>query len=161
TIQWLDASGGLRPLLAKPGLYTSPSFSPVGTRLAVTARDPKSQDIWTYDWTRDTMTRLTFGGGAGGSVWFPDGQHLVYFGDDGLYWIRTNGSGKPQLLVQNSSADYPQSFTPDGRWLAWGNWISPVEGDSEQWRLGKSETIQSTQSGPKFASFSPDGRWLA
>jgi serine/threonine-protein kinase len=156
TIQWLDASGSLKPLLAKPGLYNNPSFSPDGTRLALNASD----DIWTYDWNRDTLTRLTFGPGSSvHPVWFPDGRHLAYRGDDGMYWIRADGSGKPQQLGPIS--EFPRSFSPDAKWLAWGNSISPVEGDAEQWRLGKSEPVQSTQSGLSFSAFSPDGHWLA
>jgi hypothetical protein len=36
-----------------------------------------------------------------------------------------------------------------------------MEGDSEKWRLGKSDPVQNTQSGPDHAKFSPDGHWLA
>jgi serine/threonine-protein kinase len=162
TVQWLDVSGSLRPLLAKPGLYASPSFSPDGTRLALSVLEGGGQDIWTYDWKRDTMTRLTFGPGrANHPHWFPDGRHLIYVGEDGLFWIRADGSGTPQRLTQSSRSDYPASFTPDAKWLAWGRSISPVEGDPEQWQLGKSEPVQDTQSIRAYAAFSPDGHWLA
>ena len=159
TVQWLDASGSLQPLLAKPGFYVDPSFSPDGSRLAL-ATMGGDQNIWIYDWKRDTMTRLTFGSGrATHPLWFPDGRHLVYTGGGGLFWIRGDGSGKPQRLAESSGL--PTSFTPDGKWLAWGNAISPVEGGPEQWQLGKSEPVHHTQSGRPYSSFSPDGHWLA
>ena len=39
TIQWLDSSGKLEALLAKPGVYGFPRFSPDGRRLAVSVGD--------------------------------------------------------------------------------------------------------------------------
>jgi eukaryotic-like serine/threonine-protein kinase len=161
TVQWLDASGSLKPLLAKPGSYTNPSLSPDGTRLSLVVHDAASQDIWIYDWKRDTMTRLTFGTGAVHPLWFPDGRHLAYGGKGGLFWIRADGSGKPQQLTQSNSGEFPWSFTRDAKWLAWGNSISPVEGAPEQWRLGKSEPIPNTKSEARHIAFSPDGHWLA
>jgi serine/threonine-protein kinase len=138
-----------------------PHFSPDGTRLALNVREDSSQDIWIYDWKRDTMTRLTFGPKiASFPLWRPDGQHLFYREEDGLFWIRANGAGKPQRLDQGSG-QAPSSFTPDGKWLARYASIAPVEGDSEQWRLGKSEPIHDTQSGISYGAFSPDGHWLA
>jgi Tol biopolymer transport system component len=161
TVQWLDASGSIRPLLAQPGSWVDPSFSPDGTRLVLATLAGSNQDAWIYDWKRDTMTRLTFGSGlATHPVWFPDGRHLIYLGEGGLFWIRADGSGKPQHITQ-SGGGFPSSFTPDAKWLAWGSSISPVEGDPEQWRLGKAEPIQHTQSGLAYAAFSPDGHWLA
>ena len=164
TVQWLDATGGLRPLLAKPGTYKDLFFSPDGTRLALGARDGGSEDTWIYDWKRDTMTRLTFGPGrAIHAIWFPGGRHLVYLGDDGLFWMRADGSGKPQRLTQSSGGlgDLPTSFTPDAKWLAVARSILPVEGDPEQWRLGNPEPVHHTQTGYAYAAFSPDGHWLA
>ena len=116
--------------------------------------------MWIYDWKRDTMTRLTFGPRqVSGVVWRPDGQHLFYREDDDLFWIRANGAGKPEHLAKGRPREYPSSFTPDGKWLAWGNVIAPVEGESEHWRLGKLDRILNSQA--PNAAFSPDGHWLA
>src|SRR5262249_5310614 len=110
TVQWLDASGRFQPLLVKPGNYTH-SVSPDGTRLGLIVRDGAGGDIWVYDWKRDTMTRLTFGSNALSiPKWFPDGKWLVYRADDGLYWIRVDGSGKPQLLAGGKPGYFPYSF---------------------------------------------------
>ena len=35
--------------------------------------------------------------------------------------------------------EFPYSFTPDAKWLAWGSSISPMEGEPGEWRLGKPE----------------------
>ena len=62
TVQWLDGAGKTQPLLAKPGFYLRPRLSPDGQRLAISVSDGSNPDIWIYEWQRDTMTRLTFGG---------------------------------------------------------------------------------------------------
>jgi len=63
TVQWMDAAGKTQPLLSKTGFVGHPSLSPDGQRLALTITE-RSTDVWVYDWHRDTMTRLTFGGGS-------------------------------------------------------------------------------------------------
>ena len=62
TVQWRDGAGKTKPLLAKPGVYARPRLSPDGQRLGLLVSDGSNQDLWSYEWHRDTMTRLTFGG---------------------------------------------------------------------------------------------------
>src|ERR1700680_3963088 len=56
----MDSTGKPQPLLAAPGQYYMPRFSPDGKRLALAVGAPGAGDIQVYDWQRDTMTRLTF-----------------------------------------------------------------------------------------------------
>ena len=64
TVQWIDSAGKQAPLQAKPGNYQQPHLSPDGKRLMMVINDGATQDVWVYDRQRDTMTRLTFGGGS-------------------------------------------------------------------------------------------------
>ncbi len=52
----------------------------------------------------------------------PDGKHMVFVepGDEGqtIWWIRADGSGKPEKLFESSFALLPRSTSPDGRLLA-------------------------------------------
>jgi dipeptidyl aminopeptidase/acylaminoacyl peptidase len=159
TVQSLDPAGNLRPLLSKPGTYAVPRFSPDGTRLALVVNN----DLWIYDLKRDTMTRLTFGPArVNGVVWRPDGNHLFYREDENLFWIRSNGTGKPQRLADSRGpAEFPNAFTADGKWFVWGNAFFPVEGGAEQWRLGKPEFIARAETRILHSKFSPDAGWLA
>jgi len=77
-VMWLDSSGKMQPLLATPGAYVLPRFSPDGRRLALVISDSSGADIYSYDWQRETMTRLTFGGRGQTPVWTPDGKHIAY-----------------------------------------------------------------------------------
>jgi Tol biopolymer transport system component len=166
TVQWLDATGKTQPLLAKPGAYQRPRLSPDGNKVAIS-----TSDIWVYEWQRDTMTRLTFGPTASvNPLWSPDGRYILYQATGGMFWTRSDGSGKPQPLTQSKSLQVPWSFTADGKRLAFHEinpetgydlWTVPVESDAEGLRAGKPEPFLQTPFDERQGSFSPDGRWLA
>ena len=59
TLVWVDREGREEPLTAEPRPYTYPQVSPDGTRLALDVRDEQN-DIWIWDFARETLTRLTF-----------------------------------------------------------------------------------------------------
>jgi serine/threonine protein kinase len=176
TVQWLDASGKMQPLLAKPGAYDDLSLSPDGKRLAASVIQGSSQqDIYAYDERREIMTQLTFGGGFYVSpIWSPDG-HYVVFGSvgtvtDGIYWNRSDGAGQPQLLRKGRN-DQPVSFSPGAKRLAyversdpagnWQIWTVPVEDSGSQLKAGTPEQFLKTQFNDLEPMFSPDGQWLA
>jgi serine/threonine-protein kinase len=181
TVQWLDAAGRTQPLLTKPGFYRRPRLSPDGQRLALQATEGSNRDIWIYEWHRDTMMRLTFGGGSNDyPVWSPDGRYIVFQGEGGMFWTRADGAGKPQPLTQSKNLQFPSSFTPDGKRMAfvetkpgkgagfiansfseYNLWTVPLESDGAGLRAGKPEILPYTPSAAVLASFSPDGRWLA
>jgi TolB protein len=122
----MDSSGKTTSLLTQPAAYGALRFSPDGKRLAFTAPGSKGSDIWVYDWERDSSTQLTFTGPGNLEIaWAPDGKHIVFgssrAGTAALWWVRSDGSGEPQKLLERANAGIglrPQSFTPDGRYLA-------------------------------------------
>jgi serine/threonine-protein kinase len=170
TVAWLDDAGKVQPLLAKAGAYVNPSMSPDGQQLAVDVVEGSGTDVWVYDWQRDTMTRLTFTGRADGAVWSPDGRYIAFLAvGEGLSVIRSDGSGKPQLLTQSKQRQGPWSFTPDGKRLAFNEassgsgfdlWTLPLESDNAGIRAGKPEVFLQTPANEQNPSFSPDGRWM-
>ncbi len=167
-IQWMDSSGKLTPLLAKPGFYFDPRFSPDGKRLALVINESGNDDIWVYDWQRDAMTRLTFDPQSDDSpVWTPDGRYIAYRSQDGIYLIRADGAGKPRRLTESKAADQvPYSFTPDGKRLSFSDrpfdlWTLPLDVDDSQVRSGKPELYLGSASPEVWPSFSPDGKWMA
>jgi serine/threonine-protein kinase len=162
-VQWLDSAGKLEPLLAKPGAYARPQVSPDGKRLAL----DNGSDIWTYDWQRDVMTRLTFNGGNG-SIWSPDSRFVLYCGNGGIGWTRSDGGSAPQTLIQNANPLYPWSFSPDGKRLAYLEitgegydlYTASIENDGTTLKAGKPETLLKTSADERYPQFSPDGRWM-
>ena len=130
--------------------------------------EESGQDIWVYDQQRDTMTRLTSGGGTYVfPAWSPDGRY-VFFGSvgNGIFRTRADGAGQPQPLTRIKGIDLPWSITPDGKRLAYFEippqiWTVPLEETNGQMKAGKPEQFLKSQNADQTPAFSPDGRWLA
>ena len=173
TIVWLDSDGKTQPLLAAPGVYYEPRLSPDGKRLAFSS----GTDIEIYDWGRETRTRLTFATQTTNfaPVWTPDGKHIVFESQGtsnlSLQWIRADGAGEAQPLLESKSAKRPYSFSPDGKRLAFMEqsvetgsdlWTLPLDtSDPERPKPGKPELFLRTPFDESSPAFSPDGRWMA
>ena len=114
SLYWMDRGGKFTPLREAPGGYFDPAFSPDGRRLALEINDGKRTDIWVYEWERDTLTRLTFGGEANQfPVWTPDGQRIVYSsqekgGAPNLWWMRADGGRGTPSASRKAKARNPR-----------------------------------------------------
>jgi Tol biopolymer transport system component len=173
----MDREGKFTPLRETPGNYYNPAFSPDGKHLALEISDGKRSDIWVYEWERDALTRLTFGGEWNGfPVWTPDGQRIVYSSQEkggalNLWWIRADGAGNAQRLTESKNPQQARSWRPDGKVLAfrqlkpdtnWGIMTLPIEGNEKSgWKLGEPKPFVSSDFRELEPTFSPDGRWLA
>jgi serine/threonine-protein kinase len=171
TVQWLDGAGKTQPLLTKSGAYGRPRVSPDGRRMALEVTDGSGSDVWSYDWQRDNLARLTFGSDVAvmNPVWSPDGNYIVFSGKGGMFWTRSDGAGKPQPLLQTKTQQVPFSFSPDGKRLAFDElkangydvWTVPVESENANLRAGKPEMFSGTGFDDRQPMFSPDERWIA
>ena len=173
TLSWMDSSGKMEPLLAKPDRYTHPRFSPDGNLVALSMTTGKGYDLYVYDWRHDTMPRLTFNGANNVEAeWSPDGKHLVYDSNDGLWWVRADGGGEPQRLLEIKAASRTMNgFSPDGKRVSYSvqdaetkmdTYTLPLDlTDPEHPKAGKPEVFLRTPANEDRARFSPDGRWMA
>jgi Tol biopolymer transport system component/DNA-binding winged helix-turn-helix (wHTH) protein len=168
-LSWLYSSGKMEPALSKPGDYSTPRLSPDGTRVALSVVQDGKQNLWVYDLSRETFTRLTSDTGPDMlPTWTPDGEFIAFRSGNALAWIRSDGSGKVERLSGVSRNAGPWSFSADGKWLAFwplqpGSdlWTVPVERAPGVLRLGKPQQLLQ-QAGSKGApAISPDGRWVA
>ena len=167
TVQWLDGFGNSRPLLPVPGNYMFPTLSPDGSRLALIS----AGDIWVYELGRGSMTQLTSAGGYTDPLWTADGRCIVFRAARGMWWIRADGTGQPQLLAQSNNQQIPTSFTADGKRLAFlemnpasgaaGIWTMSMESGSSGLRAGKPKVFLQTPPSVRMPMISPDGRWIA
>jgi Tol biopolymer transport system component len=175
-VYWMDRAGKFQPLRSVPGDYVNPRISPDGKQLSLNVFEGGSADVWVYDWSRDTMTRLTFDPGNDiAQSWTPNGQRLTFAsnrnGAQNLYWQRADGAGEAQRLTESKNTQFAYSWTPDGKTLAFHEtdpatnndlWVLPMEGDEKSgWKPGKPKVFLKTPFNEGTPIFSPDGRWLA
>jgi serine/threonine-protein kinase len=176
-IVWIDRAGKITNLRAEPSIWGMPRFSPDGRTLALAMTDRNQTDIWTYDLSRDTTSRLTFDPSIDVMpVWTPDGRRLVYGsqrdGATNLYWQRADGTGEAQRLTASPIGQLPSSWHPNGRLLAFYQGVGvdnkqdimilPIEGDETSgWKPGKPVEFLGGPFRKVWPMFSPDGRWIA
>jgi Tol biopolymer transport system component len=164
---WVDRSGRETPVAAKARAYQEFNVSPDGDRIAVRVLDP-APDIWIYDLTRQTETRLTFDeAGEVYPTWTPDARRVAFGGTGVELSARAaDGTGATQVLAESGQDQnrVPQSFTPDGKTLIFelrgpaGAKLSAVGLDGKGTVSPLFHEATGTQ---RNAVLSPDGRWLA
>ena len=167
--------GKEQPLVAPVRAYVNPRMSPDGRKLAITIEDQEDQ-IWLYDLSRDTLTRLTFEGMLNNpAVWTPDGKRIAFAsnkdGPTNIFWELADGSGGMERLTTSDHTQLPRSFSPDGQLLAFmevnqttGYDISVLQMGNSSKGSGQSRGLLPflrTSFNESVPAFSPDGHWLA
>ncbi|HXZ41879.1 MAG TPA: hypothetical protein VEG68_14140, partial [Terriglobales bacterium] len=170
---WWSRDGKQIGTIGQSDRYIAPRLSPDATHLAVMifVGSQGVGDIWTFDLTRRTNTRLTFGPGSKSSpTWSPDGKTVFYSstakGLSHIYARAADGSGAEKTVLENLDvSEAPDSFSPDGRYLVYDRrlskesaihlWVLPLFGE------GKPFPIVQTAFEERFGKVSPDGKWMA
>jgi serine/threonine-protein kinase len=166
TLVWVDRQGRETPIAAPPRPYANVRLSPDASRVAVEIED-QDQDIWVWDLTRETLTKVTTDPGLDETpVWTPDGRRLVFTSQAGgvlgsLFWQAADGSGTPERLAESEFIQRATAVLPDGRGVVYS-----MGGDLMTMSLDKGRQVQPLVRGQgggggAEAAVSPDGRWLA
>ena len=164
---WVSRDGEEQVLPAAPHTYTFPRISPDARRVAVQLADQETQ-VWVYDASRDTLTRLTFEGNVNNvPAWSPDGKRIAFqsnrAGPSNLFWQAADGSGPAERLTTSEYTHGANSFSPDGQLLAITE-TTPETG-RDIWVLSlkdrKAQPFLKTGYEDTAPKFSPDGKWLA
>ena len=120
-------------------LYSQPSFSPDGKRLAYTAQRAGKDVLYLLDVaTRKVAKRFDLPlEGVTSPSWSPDGRRLVFSGNDGgitdLYVVDADGANFTRLTDDRFGDNQPQ-WSPDGKTIAFA---SDRDTDFDVLRLGK------------------------
>jgi hypothetical protein len=168
----VDSGGTARVLLPDLIDAGSPVLSPDGRRVAFTSAREGPSDVWIFDRTLESVSRLTFEGNARFPAWNPSGDTVYYSTDAGSrdwdIWRRAaDGSGDRERVVERP--DNQSAITipvtggvalfrqePSGRPPREGGLytlpLAPV-GEPRPWAVGRFWE--------RAASFSPDTRWAA
>ncbi|HYV31620.1 MAG TPA: hypothetical protein VEO53_11015, partial [Candidatus Binatia bacterium] len=176
TVVLMDRKGVASPLVQRPGEYFTPRFSPDGKQLAMRVGNG---NVWVYDLARGTMTPLTFSPAeCRNPVWTPDGKRIAFSHlsagglSPGISWMPSDGTGRVEPLTnEGTGRQYPYSWSPDGRILAFIQFSPKTGACCKIWALPVNPNGQPGQPKPLLGqgssnvltqpSFSPDGHWLA
>jgi Tol biopolymer transport system component len=167
SLVWVDRNGTAERVPLPTQSYLHPRLSPDGHKLAIEI-EGSSHDIHVYDFASGVLTNITTDGISHWPVWSADGRHLGYrsgpMGRFQLWQVPADRSRAPQQLPASGASQSAESYSPDGRTIAYTVilpdapprvTIVPLEGDRTPRPLDDSKYAQGS---PKF---SPDGRWLA
>ena len=162
---WVDRRGHETAIPAPPRSYSTMRLSPDGTRVAVEI-EADENDIWVWDFARETLTRVTTNPGLDESpVWMPDGGRLVFTSQTAgtlgsLFWQAADGSGAAERLTAGERIQRASAALPDGS----GILFSDAGGGVQLLALHGARAIRSllpSTPASRTGAVSPDGRWLA
>ncbi len=177
TVLRLDANGRETPMPLPAGHYFSPRLAPDGRRLALARCEGYACKVFVYDLAREILSPLTPEPGRFFCpAWSADGGRLafsVFHKSDPKVGLKAaDGSGAMTTSGWTEDAEFPNSFSPDGRTLAFtvvymadrgGSrkrfttdiWLAPLEGKDGAHPWFESPFRE------RAAAFSPDGHWIA
>jgi len=163
-LEWIDRAGNAMsiPLPAPPRPYFEPRLSVDGQHLILSTLGLREQNLWLYQFSTRTLTRLTSQGRAEQAVWSGDGQRIAFAmiekGFQNVFVMAANGTGSPARLTEGSLPAFPNAWVGDGHAI-----IISQGGDLKLLDVA-SRTItplQETRFNERMPVLSPDGRWLA
>ncbi|MCI0615267.1 protein kinase [bacterium] len=133
-------------------------------------RETQDVDLWIYDSSHKSSSRLTFNPGAyWGPLWSSDDKSVIYgttklqYGKHALYRQSVSGASR-ELLLQNTKHIQPCDWSSDGRFIIYTEedsktgfdlWILPLTGDRKPFPFRRTPFNEQT------AQFSPDVKWIA
>ena len=176
TLAWADRTGATKVIDgASRQNWGTGRLSPNGDFVANGITSDKGiRDVWTFDVTRGTLTRLTFsaaGDNADFPIWTADGRTVYYAGSvggkTGVYAVPADASSRARLVLTTERPATPTSISPDGRTLLFTQQNAEKKSQIYKVVLGsgmtepKPEALHDPAGGEASAAISPDGRWVA
>ncbi len=164
----VDRNGAAEQVVEELSSWAEPRVSPDGRRILLRRVMTPDCSLWTYDLTRETLTRITFDDDTHDPLWDVDGRSVIYAGDDDtsriLFRVPADGTGAPTLVADAPISLRAASWTGDGRRLA----LSAIGADRNYdiWVLDTDispdpKPFLETRFLERYPAFSPDGRWIA
>ena len=166
---WAERGGARRPINAPPRAYTTARISPDGTRVAMALRD-QQDDIWIWDFARETLTRLTTDPSNDfAPIWTRDGRRIVFSSTrvtpSPLFVQAADGTGGTERLTEGAEAHTPNTFSPDGGRLIFSANTGTATGRDLRMLVLDGERritpLIQTPFDERNAEISPDGKWMA
>ena len=154
---------------AEPRPYEAVTLSPDGERAVLQVDNPENQDLFIYDFVRDTPTRFTFDPSSDSfPIWTPEGDRVVFtsFRDRtlNLYWKAADGTGQVDRLTTSENPQVPSAVSPDGMTLLFAEIRGDTATDVGALSLSGEHAVEwllESDANEAYAEVSPDSRWVA
>jgi serine/threonine-protein kinase len=166
TLVWVSRTGTEEPLPMPVRAYLGPRLSPDGTRLTLWTQGDRN--VWIYDLTRRSLTRVNVDGRNTRAMWAPDGRRIAFSStvggpEENAYLISADGSGTPDRLITCDCPSHAAAWTPDGRAIIGVDFkennydvvLVDVAGTHHK------TTLLHGKADEQYPDISPDGRWIA
>lgn len=166
-LHWLDVRGELEPLPLPAVALGAVDVSPDAQHLAMTVETDTGADLWVGDMHRGVVSRLSADGPTFSPAWRPNGLEIAFAyskaGPFNLFLRPADSDTEPQRLLESPWNQFPTSWSPDGRRLAFTE-FNPLTG-ADVWILDvktrQRQQVVRTLFDESYARFSPDGEWIA
>ena len=170
---WRGRDGIRQDTIGRPQqLIRMPALSPDGRRVAVSAFENGSFDIWVHDVTRPIKTRISLDVAAEfRPAWSPSGSRISFdsdrSGNSDIFIMNANGSGDVTPFAATPRDEFASDWHPDGKRLIYH--VRDPETLRDIWYADRREDNSSSEPVPfletpfqqQTAKFSPDGRYVA
>jgi Tol biopolymer transport system component/predicted Ser/Thr protein kinase len=166
TLSWVTREGVEDVVRAPARRYYAPALSPSLDLVAMEVEEAASVDVWTYDFKRELLRRVTFDGLSRYPEWTPDGSRITIArrraGTLDFYSLPPDATSGPDLLKRNERIAFVASWTRDLQTMIYSQ---STERGSDVWTYDQQRRIArpllqsaATIYAPRL---SPDQRWLA
>jgi Tol biopolymer transport system component len=167
-LAWVSLGGRTESVLPDARGLDLPRLSPDERRIAVVVQEGQNGDVWIYDRSLATFSRLTSVGTVTSAEWSADGARVLFTAGGGkersAVWEQVaSGASPPEKLFESPLLTPLATMSPDGKSLlvnslSGSSWdIFRVRLDSE--RVPRSYVATTTDE--TAPAFSPDGKWVA
>ena len=166
SLAWRDRNGGFLRNAGEPGNYMEVFLSRDGKSAMVNLGNAKG-NLGLIDLATNTTSQLTTEGPiVYDAIWSPDSRSVAfqtYTPQKTRIMVLTVGEPSTRLLLDDGFGNYPDDWSPDGKWILAHKLVGrestafllAADGKSQRRVLFKKNAfIDQLQ-------FSPDGRWLA
>jgi serine/threonine protein kinase len=162
---WRSRDGHISGISGEPRSYTQVFLAPDEKAVAVNLTLDGKSSLWLLRLDSSVMSRISSEPTpVMNGFWSPDSQKLVfqvYRPEKTPLMTFTLGENSPRALFEDDHRNYPDDWSPDGKWILFrrdaGNvvFIIPADGN------GKPTLLLDSRYPMDQFQFSPDGQWVA
>jgi serine/threonine-protein kinase len=167
SLVWVGQRGEEQPVTDQVFPLFGPRLSPDGQRIAYGTVGREDQ-VWVYDLSRGTNSRLTGEGRSIHPIWAPDGKRLLFGWNKSLapnlFWQPYDGSSPMERLTTSEFEQLPSSWSSDGKTVA----LVETHPPDNKFAIamldistGRVTLFLNSPFNEMYPEFSPDGCWIA